>query len=142
MLDFGKLYPGWMDAGSTHTIDGDISFKCTKGTHYTLSFDQGQNADGQLRNLVRLADETDVHEYGPEMTTIPYWLINGSNDNEANDDTDELGDGNPYGAAHTGYGLGLSTEDTLNVIATLYEDDLADVVPGKYKDTVTVKLTF
>jgi len=51
MLDFGKLFPGWMDAGFKHMIDGDLTFKCTKGTHYTLSFDQGKNAEGQYRYM-------------------------------------------------------------------------------------------
>jgi len=136
MIDFGELYPGWMGDDATHRNDSSVEFRCTKGTSYQVKFDLGQNFDDGFRYMKHL----EPGDMPASMTTIPYWLINGSNGGPIND-YNELGDNN-YGASHDGEGQGLTTTETLTVIGVLYEKDIADVLPGSYKDTVTVSLCF
>ena len=140
-VSFGEIYPGWMGDDATHRNDTTVEFRCTKGTSYDLKFDRGVNFDNGLRNM-KHTTITDM----PGMTEIPYWLINGSNGGPIND-YNELGDGTDedagsYGVAHSGEGSGLTTTETLTVIGVLYEKDVANVMPGSYKDTVTVTLCF
>ena len=137
MLDFGELYPGWMGPNSSHMDRTRVKFRCTKGTAYEIKFDGGENPEGIIRHMKHL----EPGDMPAEMTTIPYWLINGSNGGEINDGN-ELGDGSGYGYPHSGDGQGLSVNEELVVIGKFFEADIADVLPGEYKDTVTVTLCF
>lgn len=137
MIDFGELTPGWYGPNKAHMDRTRVKFRCTKGTAYEVKFDGGQNLNGIIRYMKHL----EPGDMPAEMTTIPYWLINGSNGGGISD-ANELGDGGPYGAPHTGEGLGLSTTEELIVVGKLFESDIADVLPGDYKDTVTVTLCF
>ncbi len=138
MVDFGEIYPGWKGESMKHKNNSKVKFRCTKGTAYEVKFDVGESYDGYTRYMKHL----EPGDMPAEMTQIPYWLINGSNDNEADDDSDELGTDGIYGQSHHGEGLGLSTTEELIVKGVIYESDLADVLPGSYKDTVTVTLCF
>jgi len=92
-VDFGELYPGWKGPEGQHVEKSKVKFRCTKGTSYELSFDQGDNF-GAYANTT--GSRKMVHTDGAMdgMGEIPYWLLR-----TPEDDGNELGEDGGYGTS-------------------------------------------
>jgi hypothetical protein len=115
-LSFGALNPG--TGGTVNAAWSGGTFRCTNGTTYTVSSNDGlwESASGGGSNRMKLSTATDC---STPTNCIRY----------------------TFGSAAGGTGSGMTTNISFNVTGTTNLADYQDAAEGSYADTVTLTVS-
>jgi spore coat protein U-like protein len=128
-LDFGDVKGNLADLDET--THGQLNLVCTKNTDWLVSADNGQNANGSLRQM---ADAVD----GTNTTKLQYNLFADSGHGTAFP-TDVASSGSTLGTHDTGTG-DPNTPQVVNIYGRIPAGQV--LVPDPYLDTVMLTISY